>query len=226
MLLFFKLLQNFPNDSGPIYQETIAGRLPVEPFNTFSNLIFIVLLIYFVFKIRQNPKKHPFFLFAIPTIFISWIGGTMFHGTRNHQFWLFLDWVPIMLVCFGAIVYFIFKLQNQWSKRILLILLFVLFTILPRMLPLNKAYKISFGYVVIAINVLTPFIWYAYKTNWKRVHLIFTGVLIFGVAITFRTLDNTVQILPMGTHWLWHTFGGIAVFFLLQYIYKDAESLS
>jgi len=30
----------------------------------------------------------------------------------------------------------------------------------------------------------------------------------------------------MGTHWLWHTFGGIAVFFLLYYIYKDEQELT
>ena len=113
---FFK----FPNDSGPIYQETVEGRLPVEPFNTFSNLIFILILIYFGIKIYKNPRQHPFFLFAIPVIFISWIGGTMFHGTRSHEFWLVLDWLPIMIVCLGGVVYFITKIERKLWKRMLL----------------------------------------------------------------------------------------------------------
>ena len=51
-------------------------------------------------------------------------------------------------------------------------------------------------------------------------------MLIFAVAIAFRTLDNIMIILPMGTHWLWHTFGGIAVFFLLYYVYMDDKELA
>lgn len=219
------LIQKFPNDAGPIYQETVEGRIPVEPFNTFSNLIFIAILIYFWIKIRKNPKQHPFFLFAIPVIFISWIGGTVYHGTRSHDFWLVLDWLPIMVVCLGGIIYFINKIKKKWWQRIVVFLGLMFLSSLPRMINLPSAYKISFGYAITAITVLTPFIWYAYKTNWKNTYLILLGTLIFGVAVTFRTLDNTITLLPMGTHWLWHTFGGVAVFFLLLYIYKDKEAI-
>lgn len=216
----------FPNDSGPIYQETIEGRIPVEPFNTFSNIIFIVILVYFWMKIRKNPKQHPFFLFAIPVIFISWVGGTVYHGTRSHQFWLVLDWLPIMLVCLGGIVYFITKIKKKWWERLLFFLGLMLLSFLPRLIILPNEYRISFGYAVTAITVLTPFIWYAYNTGWKNVQLILMAIFIFGLAVTFRTLDNITVLLPMGTHWLWHTFGGVAVFFLLLYIYKDKEQLT
>lgn len=219
-------LNGFPNDSGPIYQETVEGRIPVEPFNTFSNLIFIAMLIFFWMKIRKNPKQHPFFLFAIPVIFISWIGGTIYHATRSHEFWLVLDWLPIMLVCLGGIIYFISKIKERWWERFLLFFSLLVLSFLPRLISLPNVYRISFGYAITAITVLTPFIWYAYKTNWKNAQLILFGTLIFVVAVTFRTLDNTIQLLPMGTHWLWHTFGGIAVFFLLLYIYKDSEIIN
>lgn len=222
LIVFF---QKFPNDSGPIYQETVEGRIPVEPFNTFSNLIFIAILIYFWTKIKSNPKQHPFFLFAIPVIFISWIGGTIYHGTRSHEFWLVLDWLPIMLVCLGGIVYFIAKIREKWWERIIFFIVLLSLSFLPRLIPLPNEYRISFGYIVTAITVITPFIWYAYKTNWKNVYLILLGILIFGVAVTFRTLDNTEVLLSTGTHWLWHTFGGVAVFFLLLYIYKDRERI-
>ena len=216
----------FPNDSGPIYQETIAGRLPVEPFNTFSNLIFIAILIYFGSRIYKNPKQHPFFLFAIPVIFISWVGGTMFHGTRNGEFWLLLDWVPIMVVCLGSLVYFVGKIKKQWWERVLFVITLLLIAILPRMLTIPVGYRTSFGYAVTAVTVLTPLVWYAYITHWKNVKSIILGLLVFGVALLFRTLDNKVLLLPMGTHWLWHIFGGVAVFFLLCYIYKDEQELT
>ncbi len=224
--MLFNLLQKFPNDTGPIYQETINRPFPVEPFNTLSNLIFIAIIFYFSKKISRYPKQHPFLLFAIPTIFISWIGGTMFHGTRNHQFWLYLDWIPIMLVCIGAIGYLITKIYNHWWKRITIFISLIIISILVRRLPLPSNYRISFGYLVTSLTLIIPFIWYAYKTQWKNINYILTGFIVFGLALVFRTLDNTINILPMGTHWLWHIFGGIAVFYLLKYLYLDVQKLT
>lgn len=211
----------FPNDSGPIYQETIAGRIPVEPFNTYSNLLFLAIIIYFILKIYKQPKSHVFLWISIPIIFVSWIGGTVFHATRSHQMWLIMDWLPIMLVCLAGIVYFIGKIRKKWWQRILIFLGIFLITSLPRFVNLPSNYRISVGYVFTGIGVLTPFFWYAYKQQWRHVRLLLLGLFFFAIAVGFRTLDYTIVLLPMGTHWLWHIFGGVAVFFLLLYIYKD-----
>ena len=56
----------FPNDTGPIYKETIAGRFPVEPFNTYSNLIFLFIVIYFGIRIYKEPKNQWFLMITIP----------------------------------------------------------------------------------------------------------------------------------------------------------------
>jgi hypothetical protein len=45
--------------------------------------------------------------------------------------------------------------------------------------------------------------------------------LSFGMAISFRVMDRFVEIFPMGSHWLWHCFGALSVFFLMKYIYED-----
>lgn len=225
MSIYDFVFQRFPNDSGPIYQETIEGRIPVEPFNTFSNFLFILLIFYFWKKIKSNPKQHPFLIFCLPIIFISWIGGTMFHGTRSHEFWLALDWMPILFLCLSVIIYFIWKIYTEWWKRLMLFIVLFVLSALPRFLPLANEYRISFGYFVTALTVIIPFVWYAYKTQWKNAELILYGFLIFGLAVLFRTLDNIVVLLPMGTHWLWHSFGALAVFLLLLYIYKDKETI-
>lgn len=223
--MFYSLLQKFPNDTGPIYQETLQGQIPVEPFNTFSNLFFIAILIYFFKRIYKQPRNHPFFLFAIPVIFISWIGGTMYHGTRSHEFWLVLDWLPIMVVCFGAVIYFIGKVCKGWFFRMLMLLIAMGLFYIPRVLPIPESYRISSGYSITALTVLAPIFWYVYITNWKRIEYVLKGILFFLIAITFRTLDNLIEILPMGTHWLWHSFAALAVFNLLQYIYLDREKV-
>ncbi|MER3375669.1 MAG: hypothetical protein RIM83_13605 [Allomuricauda sp.] len=107
-------LLRFPNDSGPIYLETVQGRLPVEPFNTYSNLVFLALLVYWGIKIYKNPKQQLFLACVLPVIGISYIGGTIYHATRSHEFWLRLDWMPIMLLCAALVIYFIFKLVRTW----------------------------------------------------------------------------------------------------------------
>ena len=43
-----------PGDFGPFYAETHMGRLPVEPWNTFSNLAFLAIAVYWAFKIRKD----------------------------------------------------------------------------------------------------------------------------------------------------------------------------
>ncbi|MFY0631350.1 MAG: ceramidase domain-containing protein [Flavobacteriaceae bacterium] len=223
-MIFFQ--QTFPNDTGPIYQETIEGRLPVEPFNTFSNLIFIAILIYFIVRIYKQPKNHVFLWICIPIIFVSWVGGTIFHATRSHQVWLVMDWLPIMIVCLLGIIYFIGKIRKKWWERLLIFAGVFLLTSLPRLIELPNGFRISMGYAITAITVLTPFFWYAYLQKWENVKDLILGMVIFGIAVTFRTLDTKVELLPMGTHWLWHTFGGVAVFFLLLYIYKDDLKLA
>lgn len=211
----------FPNDTGPIYQETIAGRIPVEPFNTYSNLIFLMIILYFVSRIYKSPRKHIFLCLVLPVIFVSWVGGTIFHATRSHQVWLVMDWLPIMIVCLAGIIYFIGKIKKSWWQRVLLFLGIFVLTSLPRFMDIPANYRISVGYAFTGIAVLTPFFWYAYLQRWENVRFLIFGLLTFAMAISFRTLDYTTEILPMGTHWLWHVFGGIAVFFLLYYIYKD-----
>jgi hemolysin III len=46
-------------------------------------------------------------------------------------------------------------------------------------------------------------------------------MLSFGAAISFRISDQSLDFLAMGSHWLWHTFGAIAVFLVMQYVFMD-----
>lgn len=213
----------FPNDSGPIYQETIEGRLPVEPFNTFSNLVFLILLIYFGVRVYKNPKQHVFLAFVLPMIAISYIGGTIFHATRSHEIWLLLDWVPIMLLSVAAVIYFVFKIEKRWFFRLLLVVGIFALQFSARLLAVPPKMRISIGYTITAITMLTPIFWYLYTIRWKNLNLIVFTLTSFIIAITFRTLDSQLVLLPMGTHWLWHLFGGVTVFFLIDFIYKDAS---
>jgi len=211
----------FPNDSGPIYLETLEGRFPIEPYNTFSNLIFLAILIYWGLKVYKDPKRHLFLAWVFPVIFISYIGGTVYHATRSAEIWLLMDWVPIMLLCMAVVVYFIFRITStRWQRALVLVVVFGCSFGL-RTLPMPPGLRISLGYVIMALTILVPLIWYLALTHWKNVGLVILAFAIFGVAICFRSIDLQQQIMPMGTHWLWHFFGGVAVHVLIAYIFRD-----
>ncbi|WP_067034753.1 hypothetical protein [Allomuricauda sp. CP2A] len=214
-------LLRFPNDSGPIYLETVQGRLPVEPFNTYSNLVFLALLVYWGIKIYKNPKQHLFLAWVLPIIGISYIGGTIYHATRSHEFWLRLDWMPIMLLCAALVIYFIFKLVRTWWQRLLLIVTLLGMSFLLRILPIPGPWRISLGYVITAATILFPLVWYLVRTEGRNMVFVILAFGFFGIAVFFRSIDLAQTFFPMGTHWLWHFFGGVAVHFLIAYIFKD-----
>lgn len=215
------LLQAFPKDFGPVYLETTQGRFPVEPYNTYSNLIFLAIIIYWGLKVYKNPRQHLYLAFAIPIIAVSYIGGTVYHATRSHEFWLRLDWMPILFLVATLVIYFVFKLVNKCWKRIIFIVVLLGISFLLRVLPMPSAWRITLGYAISAGTILVPILLYLKKTDWNNVYLVALSFGIFGVAIAFRIMDKLQDLLPMGTHWLWHFFGGIAVHFLIAYIFKD-----
>ncbi|GAA4279413.1 ceramidase domain-containing protein [Aquimarina mytili] len=223
--MLFDLVEGLqlPNDTGPIYRETVMSRLPVEPFNTFSNLIFLFIIIYFSVRVYKNFRDHAFLGFCLPVLAIGFVGGTLFHGTRSHEIWLFMDWVPIMLLCMASVFYFIFKLFYVWWKRLVALIVLFAVSFAIRLLPVPPVIRISLGYVITAITVLSPIILYLIKTKGQHKELIIAAVLSFVLAVSFRSLDRILntEFLYMGTHWLWHLFGGISVFFLMLYLYRD-----
>jgi hemolysin III len=223
--MIISLLQQV-NDSGPIYKETVMGRFPVEPFNTASNLIFLASIIYFSLLISKSKKKHWFLAFCMPVFFAGFVGGTVYHASRSHEFWLLLDWVPIVILCLSCSLYFIFRSPvASWEKALLGLAIIGLNTI-PRILPISKDYRNSLVYIATAVAVLLPVFLYAYRHKWKHFKYVVFTLLAFITAVSFRTIDKKfdVEFLYMGTHWLWHSFGGFAVFFLMRYIYLDNEN--
>ncbi|MAG87697.1 hypothetical protein [Zunongwangia profunda] len=218
-LLFFT---DFPNDSGPIYTETVAGRFPVEPFNTFSNIFFLAIVIYFSYRVYKNFRAHLFLSFALPVLFIGWIGGTIYHATRSHEIWLLMDWVPIDILCLSASLYFASKASSKKRQVLGLMLLVLLLVLGVRFIPF-RSHGQTYSYIATAIGLLLPIGIHVYQTRFKHFRFMAFAVISFIMAISFRVLDRYIHF-SMGTHWLWHSFGAFSVFFLMKYVFHDAET--
>jgi len=62
------------------------------------------------------------------------------------------------------------------------------------------------------------------KTRFRNGTWIGLGLALFSAALWFRAVDQVgSRLLPMGTHWLWHTFGAAAVAALTEYVYRLEE---
>lgn len=212
-----------PHDSGPIYRETLMGRLPVEPWNTWSNIIFLFVVVYWAWHVYPTWRQHKFLAAVLPVLFIGFVGGTVYHGTRSHEVWLVMDWLPIVLLCTACMVLFA---RRAGLHRAWLVLLCCAPFIL-RALLVHAHYSptvvMNGGYTAMGILVLVPIILHLRRNQWVGGSWMAASAGCFAAAVTFRSLDHheAMQWMPMGTHWLWHALGAMAVFFVMGYIWRD-----
>jgi hypothetical protein len=59
------------------------------------------------------------------------------------------------------------------------------------------------------------------RTRGRHAGWIATALVAFGIAWFCRLVDvKDPPLLPMGTHWLWHTFGAVTTAALSIYVYQ------
>ena len=210
-----------PNDGGPIYLETLMGRFPVEPWNTYSNLLFLALIVFWFLRVRRHAREHRFIACSLPVFLLGYVGGTVYHATRSHEIWLILDWGPIALLALAVAMFFWRRQGISWFVAPLIVIGPLALAGVAISL-LGNSHTAIYLLPVVALTILTPVFSYLVRTAWKDIGLV-AGVLVgLAVAIGFRSIDYRVPIafLPMGTHWLWHSFGAATVHLLILYIYR------
>jgi len=207
-------------DGGPWYAEThITDSLIVEPWNAISSLAIAAPAIYFLWKIRKNPKQYGFLLAAIPFLFLNGLGSTLFHGLRTSRIFLLMDFMPALILTLMITVYFWSRVLPKWWMSFAVItpvflLRFGVIDLIPGQGGMNTSYMIS------GIAFLLPVFLILRKYQFKKTINITIGAICFVLAIYFRQVDKEfTDLLPFGTHFLWHIFSGIGAFLLADYLY-------
>ncbi len=218
-----------PADFGPVYTETNFEQWPVEPFNTFSNILFLVVAVYWATKIKKqtNQDFKTFLKVSLPLLLLGFVGGTVYHATRSHLAWMLMDVVPIYVIGVFTGVYHWRLIQYSLFKIIMVfVFLFVVpMTILWTLVP-NGPNTPTFGYTILTIPVILPLIIDQIRTHGKYLKAFLLPLLLIAVALGFRALDSTLWVrnnLPIGTHWLWHSFGAATSHFLLVFMEKRSQ---
>lgn len=214
-------------DGGPLYTETDLSRhLIIEPWNTVTAIFFAVIAIIWFFNIKTDEPAKGIKKAAAIVLLIGGIGGTLFHGTRTHFIFLLLDVLPIVLLIIGYSLYLFNKLK-MWPLAIGLIALNFATRIGGQYIDISEQARITLGYGISGLNILIPIILWLIKTKWINVEYVICALISFGLALTFRLLDSSLSKLdllgtfPMGTHFLWHTFGAVATTLLIIYWQKS-----
>jgi hemolysin III len=208
-------------DGGPIYTETDLSHVIVEPFNALSAIPFILIALYWLGRLRGSYRDYSFLFFASSLLLIGGVGGTIYHAFRLHSFFLMMDYLPIVLLCYAASVYFASKLvKRKWHLIPIYLSAFALQGLNSALF--SPAIAVNTGYITMALVILLPTILYLRSRKFKHGHYVLFALFSFITAIFFRFVDHYGWI-ESGTHFLWHVFGAIACQFMFLFLYWTNE---
>jgi len=213
-------------DGGPIYKETLFGRWPVEPFNTLTTLFFLLVVVYWWLRIRPHYKEHVLLTISLPLIGIGFVGGFLYHSLRNNSLWLYLDWGPILITALVVSAYFWrTQILSWWMSGLLSVTPLFLMLWIRKMWGDSTSFP-SLSYFLLILSVVLPLVLYVYK---KPQHLKYIGFTLLSItlALSSRLLDRNelMEWLPMGSHFLWHSFGALTCHFFINYVFLAKPQL-
>lgn len=207
-------------DRGPIYVETHLDRLIAEPWNAATAVLFLVLAAYWLIRLRGRYRRHAFLTACMFILIVGGVGGTVYHAFRSHMVWLFMDWLPILLLAVAVAVWLWLRALRPWWLVFIVVPPFI---VLPpmgfRALPHHMA--INCGYSAQALLLLAPAVIVLVRTRGAHWPWPAGALVCFVLALLARAADSAAgSFLPMGSHWLWHVFGAATGHCMSMYIYR------
>jgi len=220
-------------DSGPLYHEFHAEALIKEPWNAFSSLFFLVPVIFWLWKLRGQYRKYLMITLLLPLLFFNGVGSTLYHAFRASQLALLMDWMPAFIMNLILAWYMWNKVLKKPVLSVFVVLGFYILAIASvfSLAQYMREMSANIGYLFIGLSLLLPSVIYLFRTNFYKWYLLLLSFLFLGIALVFRSLDHPTpnplpELLPQGTHFLWHITSAFAVFSLGYYLkfIRDIET--
>jgi hypothetical protein len=219
-------------DGGPRYKETPPDpyAVPVaEPFNAVTASFFLVIVLAWGWRLWGRFGRYPFLTACGPILLAGGVGGTLYHAFRTQRAYFLLDVIPIQVLGLAGAVYLMVRLGRAlgvWRVAGTAVGLLALFALMNAVFfnllrGLNPNLPVNMAYASLALIVLLPLLAVLVRTRFRHAGWVAGALASFAIAWFCRLVDNTPVVdLPMGTHWLWHTFGAMATWALIEYFYR------
>ncbi|MBD3636640.1 MAG: hypothetical protein HUJ25_04805 [Crocinitomicaceae bacterium] len=215
-------------DPGPMYHEFHADCMIREPWNAFSSLAFFIPVIFWIWKLRGKYRQNLIIVALLPLLFLNGLGSTLFHAFRAETIFLYLDFMPAMAMSILLSTYLWTRVVRRWYFGIIIVFAFyvaafMLIGIIMRTAE-NTDIAPNLGYFFTGACFLTPILIILFKTKFYRVRFVVLTFLFLALALLCRASDYPTpnpfpNILPQGTHFMWHIFSSFAVFTMGYYIF-------
>jgi hypothetical protein len=210
-------------DGGPRYVETPPdlddyNGLIAEPWNAGSALLFVIVAAAWACALRGRYRDHPFLTLCLPILATGGIGGVLFHGLRLYRAFFLLDVIPIYLLGLAVTLWLWVRLGPRLWHLLGVVALLALLQMLA-FLQLRTQWAINVSYAGLAALVVLPVAVTLVRTRFQHGGWVYTALACFAIAWICRIADTErPPLLPMGTHWLWHTFGALTTAALSMYV--------
>ena len=209
-----------PLDGGLIYKETQPENFLVEPWNAFSSLAFLVPAILFAIQLWPQRKTYGFLIYdCAPLLAIGGIGSTLYHAFRTSVWLTFMDFMPIILLTLGVSVYMWRIVLGKWLHTIILTVVFISLTLFS-MRFLYGQDRVNATYFLRGTFMFLPMLLHAIRSKGAGIGYFSAALLLFVTALLCRYIDEKtdMDILPQGTHFLWHICCAAGAWFMGLYL--------
>lgn len=210
----------------PIYCEQAKYAGYFEPWNTVTNLTFIIAGIILLVNLKRSKQLDAKAIFLSSVLIIIGIGSLAWHLYRNNLT-LTADSIPIAVF---VLSYLFFYLKYTCRKTLHLILLFFGFFIYTPLLTwlLNPDSSEIFGNggamyfsAITYLLVIQIYNYYNMRSIIKKSMII---IIVFLISLTFRQanlfLCNNIH---FGTHFMWHILNGLSLYLMVLALYPKKE---
>lgn len=195
----------------PYYCETMLnplGTFPAEPINSLTSFAPVLFgLLALAWLIRGGDRGKVAYLLAVLTV-ATGIGSVAWHSMRT-EFTLTIDYVPGLIYFVTNVVFWVVFLGSRWVALAIGAGFVFLFFGLPFADLYHNRLMILGGLIVIAAALLVA-------TRLRR-PAAFTPALAMVLAALVAAIARTADpylcdVIPVGTHFLWHIFLGLAAY--------------
>ena len=195
-----------------LYFERTTTAFWAEPFNALSNLSFVLAGIFACVVARRERVTSREIQALISLAILIGIGSFVFHTVPN-KLTMWLDLLPI----FAFQCYFLWLYVRRvmhWRTDAALACVALFFGTNVAAVELGRPYwNGSASYLPAMLMLLLVALHHA-RTARRGRWLLLAGVGLFVLSIVLRSVDMQGW-LPMGTHFLWHTFNGVLIYLTL-----------